>query len=199
MRTTLHELTAQYSAGLLEYCAKGGGAALPWAFQPSLLGNRAANAGLGVLEMAAIHQKALEEALLEMVAGDESTLIARRASEFLAEALAPFEQRHRRYQEERSTLCDLNQGLEQRLNATQHELETAQHQLLEQRRAEQRTNEFICVMSHEMHGSLSVLMSRLGGELNAHGQRLLDVALRNSERVMRVVGDSPDVQTIDSP
>lgn len=182
MRTALHELTEQYSAGLREYCAKGG-EALSWAFQPSLLGHRAASEGLGVLEMAAMHQKVLVEALIEMVAGDESTHIAHRASEFLAEALAPFEQRHRRYQEEHST---------------QHKLEAAQDQLLEQRRAEQRKNEFICAMTHEMHGSLSVLMSGLGGELNAHGRRLLDVALRNSERVMRLVGDSPDVQTIES-
>lgn len=89
MRTALDELTEQYSAALREYCAKGG-EALSWAFQPSLLGHRAASEGLGVLEIAAIHQKALVEARLEM-AGDESTHIARRASEFLAEALAPFE------------------------------------------------------------------------------------------------------------
>jgi signal transduction histidine kinase len=197
MSPALHELTEQYSAGLREYCAKGG-EALSWAFQPSLLGHRAASEGLGALEMAAMHQKALLEALLEMRAVDETTRIAQRASEFLAEALAPFEQRHRRYQEERSTLSDLNQLLEERLNATQHELEAAQDQLLEQRKAEQRKNEFICVMSHMTHGSLSVLMSGLGGELNTHGQKLLDVALRNSERVMSLVSDSPAVQTIES-
>jgi signal transduction histidine kinase len=185
MRTALHELTEPYSAALREYCAKAGEAGLNWAYQ---LGHRAASEGLGVLEMAAIHQKALVEAMLEMVAGDESTHIAHRASEFLAEALAPFEQRHRRY----------NQGLEQSLNATEHKLEAAQDQLLEQRRAEQRKNECIFVMSHEMHGSLSELKCGLGGELNADGQRLLDVTLRNSERVMRLVGDSPDVQTIES-
>ena len=189
MRTAQHELTEQYSAALREYCAKAGEGALNWAYQ---LGHRAASEGLGVLEMVAIHQKALVEALLEMEAGGESTRIAQRASEFLVEAVTPFEQRHRLH----------NQGLEECLNAAEHKLEAAQGQLLEQRRIEQLKTkfiyEFIYVMSHEMHGSLSGLKSGLGGELNAPGQRLLDVALRNSERVMRLVGDSPDVQTIES-
>ena len=49
-----------------------------------------------------------------------------------------------------------------------------------------------------MHGSLSVLKSGLGGEMNAHGERLLDVALRNSERVIRLVGDPAAGKTIES-
>jgi hypothetical protein len=185
MRTAQHELTEHYSAALREYCAKAGEGALNWAYK---LGNRAASEGLGVLEMAAIHQKALVEALLAMVAGDESTHIAHRASEFLVEALIPFEQRHRLN----------NRGLEECLNATERKVEAAQEQLLEQRRIERRRNEVIHAMSHEMHASLSGLKSGLGGELNAHGQRLLDVTLRNSERVMRLMGDSPDVRTIES-
>ena len=195
MSIALQGLNGQYSATLREYCAKAGEGALNWAYQ---LGYRAVSEGLGVLEMAAMHQKALVAVLLEMGTVDECTCIAHRASEFLAEALAPFEHEHRRHQEEHCTLGDANQGLEKGLKATQHELETAQDQLLEQRRTEQRKNAFICVMGHEMHGSLSALRSGLGGVLNAHGQGLLDVALRNSERVMRLAGDSPDVQTIES-
>ncbi len=195
MSTGPHELGEEYSAAMREFCAMGGDAALSWAYQ---LGHQAVGADIGVLEMATIHQKALVKALIEMVDGDESTRIAHRASEFFAEALAPFEQRHRRYQEERSTLSGLNEGLEQWLHAAQHKLEAAQDQLLEQRRAEQRNNEFICAMSHETHGSLTVLKSGLGGELNAQSQGLLDMALRSSERVMRLVGESPDVHSTES-
>jgi signal transduction histidine kinase len=193
MRIASQELTEQYSAALREYCANGGEAALSWAFH---LGHRAASEDLGVLEMTAIHHKGLEEAL-EMLPVGATTRFALRASEFLAEALAPFEQRHRRFQEGHSTLCDLNQGLEQWLNATQHKLEAAQEKLVEQERAEKRKNALICVISHEMHGSLGVLKSVLG-ELSAHGERLLDVILRNSEQVIRLVGDPPDVETIES-
>ena len=85
MRTALHE---QYSTALREYCAKGTEAALSWDFQPSVLGQRAVREGLGVLEMAAMHQKALVETLLEMLAVDDTTRITHRASEFVAEALA---------------------------------------------------------------------------------------------------------------
>jgi signal transduction histidine kinase len=192
----MHELTEQYSAALREYCAKGGDAALSWAFQPSLLGHRAAREGLGVLEMAAMHQKALVDTLLEMLSVDETTRIANRASEFVAEALAPFEDGCPR-EEESSTLGE-GQRERDELKATQQKLQAALDQLRERKRAEQRKNEFICVMSHMTHGSLSVLMSGLGGELNAHGQRLLEVALRNSERVLSLVGDSPDMQRVES-
>lgn len=194
MTTALHE---QYSAALREYCAKGAEVPLSWAFQPSLLGRRAVREGLGVLDMAAMHQKALVETLLEMLAVDDITRITHRASEFVAEALAPFEQRQRPYQEEHCTLCEGKQEREQ-LKATQHKLEGAMDLLLEQMRAEQHKNERICSMSHELHGSLGVLMSELGRELNAHRQRLLDVALRNSERILRLVNDSMDAQTIES-
>jgi len=178
MSIALRELTEQYSAALREYCAKGGEAALSWAYQ---LGHRAAGEGLGVLEMAAMHQKALVEALLEMVAVDKSTCIAHRASEFLAEALAPFEQTHRRYQEEHSTVCDLN------------------------RRLEQLNNDLMTVMSDEIptpvmsiHDSLSLLKSGVGGDLNAQGHRLLDVACRNSQQLMRLVDNLLDVRRIES-
>lgn len=194
MRIAPHDLTNRYSAALREYGAKGEEAALYSAYE---LGRRAAVEGLGVLEMAALHQKALVEVLLDMLTADETTRMAHRASEFLAEALAPFESTHLRYQEEHSTLCDLNQSLERWLHAIRHKLEVAQAQLLERKRAEALNNEFI-VMSHEMHGSLSVLKSGLGGQLNSHGQRLLDVALRNSERVMRLLADTPAGKTIES-
>jgi uncharacterized protein (DUF2164 family) len=185
MRTAPHELTEQYSAALREYCAKAGEGALNWAYQ---LGQQVASEGRGVLEMVAIHQKALVAALLGMEDGDESTHIAHRASEFLVEALTPFEQRHRLY----------NQGLEECLSAAERKAEAAQGQLVEQRRAEEARNESISVMSREMHGWLCLLKSGLHEALNPRDQKLLDATLRNSERLMRLVGDSPDVRTIGS-
>jgi signal transduction histidine kinase len=188
MRTALH---AQYSAALREYCSKGGAAALSWAFQPSLLGHRAARECFSALEVAAMHQKALVETLLEMLSVDDLTRVAHRASEFVAEALAPFEG-------EQPALGERERERErEQLEATRHRLDAVRRQLLEQRRAEQRKNEIICVMSHEIHGSLSVLMSELGGESTSHRQKLLDVALRNSERMIRLVEESPAAQVME--
>jgi signal transduction histidine kinase len=184
------ELTEQYCEALREYCAQGGHSALSWAFH---LGYQAASDGLGLLDIAAMHEKALVAALAGLRGIEETTFLAHRASQFLAEALVPFEQKHRRCEDEHSTLRDLNEGLEQWLNAAQHKLEAVQELLLEQRRAERRKDEFVCAMNHVTHGSLSVLQSGIGGELNAHGQRLLDTALRNSERVSHLVGDVSDV------
>jgi hypothetical protein len=185
------ELTEQYGEALREYCAKGGESALSWGYH---LGYQAASDGFGLRDLAAMHEKALVAALAGLRGVEETAFLAHRASQFLAEALAPFEQKHRRCEDEHSTLRDLNEGLEQWLNAAQHKLEVVQELLVEQRRAERRKDEFICAMNHVTHGSLSVLQSGLGGELNPHGQRLLDTALRNSERVIRLVGDAPDLQ-----
>jgi hypothetical protein len=189
------ELTEQYSEALREYCAKGGESALSWGFH---LGYRAASDGVGLLDVVAMHEKALVAVLAGLRGIEETTFLAHRASQFLAEALAPFEQKHRRCEDEHATLRDLNEGLEQWLNAAQHKLEVVEELLLEQRRAERRKNEFVCAMNHVTHGSLSVLQSGLGGELNPHGQRLLDTALRNSERVIRLLGDGPEVEARES-
>jgi signal transduction histidine kinase len=201
MRIALRELTEQYSAALREYCAEGGEAAL---FQAYQLGRRAAGNGVGVLEIAALHQEALVAALLEMLAIDESTRIAQRASEFFAECLAPFELTRRSYQEGHATLRDLNQELEQRLNAALHNSDAARDQLLEHRMTDQLKNDLMTVMSHEIptpvmsiHDSLRQLKSGVGGDLNAQGHRLLDVACRNSQQLMRLVDDLLDVRRIE--
>lgn len=200
MRAALRELTEEYSAALRDYCAGGGEAELHRGYQ---LGRRAVGDGMGVLEMAALHQEALVAALLEMLAGGEGTRIARRASEFLAESLAPFELNRRGFEEANAVLADLNKGLARRLSTALQDFETAQGELLEQKRSERVKDEFISVVSHELrtpltsiHGALNLLKSGLGGRLNAQGQRLLDVAYRNSQRLVRLVSDVLDLQKI---
>ena len=181
------DVTGAYSASLGEYCATGGESALSRAFH---LGHQAAGDGLGVLALAVMHQQALAVVLSETRTVDETARIAQRAGDFLAEALTAFDEKHRRCEEEHSTLYELNQGLEQWLNATQHQLDAAQALLLERSNGEQRKDEFIRAINRVTCGSLSVLQSGLGGELNSHGHRLLDTAVRNCERVMRLLGDS---------
>jgi len=202
MKADLVELTEQYSTALREYCRGGGEAALLRAYQ---LGRRAVTGGAGVLEMAGLHQEALVAALLEMLALDESARIAKRASEFFAECLAPFELTRRGFEEAHAAMCDLNEGLERRLSAVLQDFESAQDELLEQKRMEKLKNDFISVISHEVrtpltsiHGALNLLKSGLGGELNVQGVRLLDAAYRNSQRLVRLVNDLLDLQRIES-
>jgi signal transduction histidine kinase len=198
----LEELTGQYPNALREYCHGGGEAALLRAYQ---LGRQAVSAGVGVLEVAALHEEALVAALMEMPNLEENARIARRASEFFAECLAPFELTRRGFQEAHAAMCVLNQGLERRLSDALRDFESAQDELLEQKRVEQLKNDFISVISHEVrtpltsiHGALNLLKSGLGGELNPQGQRLLDAAYRNSQRLVRLVNDLLDLQRIES-
>jgi len=202
MSPSLEELGQEYSTALRDYCTDGGEAALLRAYQ---LGRRAVGDGLGVLEVAALHHEALLAALVEIVALDEGARIAKRASEFFGECLAPFELTRRGFQEAHAAVCDLNQGLQQRLRAALDDFESARGELLEQKRLETLKNEFISVISHEVrtpltsiHGALNLLKSGLGGELDAQGQRLLDVSYRNSQRLVRFVNDLLDLQRIES-
>ena len=202
MKPSLEELRNQYPSALREYCHGGGEAALLRAYQ---LGRGAVAAGASALEVGAIHQEALVSALVETLALAESAPIARRATEFFAECLAPFELTRRGFQEAHAALRDLNQGLERRLSAALQDFESAQDELLEQKRMETLKNDFISVISHEVrtpltsiHGALNLLKSGLGGELNPQGQRLLDAAYRNSQRLVRLVNDLLDLQRIES-
>jgi len=202
VKAALQELRVPYAAALREYCAGGGEASLLAAYQ---LGRRAVASDVGVLEMATLHDEALRARLSELTDGEESARVAKRASEFFSESLAPFELTRVGFQEAHAAMCDLNEGLEQRLRALLRDFEDAQGQLMEHKRLERLKNEFISVISHEVrtpltsiHGALNLLKTGLGGGLDGQGQRLLDVAYRNSQRLVRFVNDLLDLQRIES-
>ena len=202
MNSAPDELVEQYPIALREYCRAGGEAALVRAYQ---IGRHAVATGVGALEMAALHQEALLSVIPETLAPEEGARIATRAVEFFAECLAPFELARRGFQEAHAAMRDLNQALERRLSAALQDFESAQDELIEQKRMEKQKNDFISVISHEVrtpltsiHGALNLLKSGLGGELNSQGQRLLDAAYRNSQRLVRLVNDLLDLQRIES-
>jgi signal transduction histidine kinase len=202
VRAVPQELTTEYAAALVDYLVDGGEAALLRAYQ---LGRHALACGLGVLEVAALHQEALVTALLRMLAPEESGQTVRRASEFFAESLAPFEMTRRGFQEANAILRDINQELEERVRGILAEYEATRDQLDEQRRVEQLKNEFIAVVSHELrtpltsiHGALSLISTGVAGELPAQAHQLMEVAYRNSQRLVRLVDDILDLQKIES-
>jgi signal transduction histidine kinase len=191
-----------YASALHDYCAGGSEEALLQAYQ---LGRAAVTEGMGVLDVAALHQEVLSSAGFGTLAGEDAPRTAKRAGEFLAETLAPFELSLHGFQQLNATLSDVNKGLQHRLDATLRAFETVQGELVERRRLEQLKNEFISIVSHEVrtpltsiHGALNLLKSGLGGVLNEQGQQLLDVAYRNSQRLVRLVTDILDLQKIES-
>ncbi|SNQ62444.1 PAS domain S-box protein [Candidatus Methanoperedens nitratireducens] len=107
---TLCGLEKQYSSVLQDYLAGRGETALEHAYE---LGRKAIADRLGILDMAAIHQRALVRILPRTLTPQESSETIKKAAQFFAESLAPFEMTFRGFQESIAELHNLNRTLEQ--------------------------------------------------------------------------------------
>lgn len=202
MTSALQKRTEAYANALREYFDGGAEGPLLEAYQ---LGREVLGEGRGVLELVALHQEALVSALLRSLTPEESTRMARRASEFFGEALAPFEMSRRGFQEVNASLRDLNDELRLRVETVLRDFEAARNQLDEHEKMERMKDEFISVVSHELrtpltsiYGSLGLLAAGLANELSPKAAHLLEVAQRNSQRLVRLVGDILDLQKIET-
>ena len=77
--------------------------------------------------------------------------------------------------------------------------------ITERKAVEQIKNEFISIASHEMrtpltsiHGVLKLLCAERLGELSEKGKVMADMALRNSDRLVRLVSDILDLERMES-
>ena len=77
--------------------------------------------------------------------------------------------------------------------------------ITERKAVEQMKSEFISIASHEMrtpltsiHGVLKLLCANRLGELSKKGKVMADMALRNSDRLVRLVSDILDLERIES-
>jgi signal transduction histidine kinase len=202
MRPQLESLAREYSVALGDYISGGSEQALLQAYQA---GRTALAQGVGVLDLAAIHQQSLVATLLERLAPEASQVVVQRASQFFAESLAAFELTHRGLQETTASLRDSNRELQQRVRSVLEEHSLIRNQLEEQRRLERLKNEFISIVSHELrtpltsiHGSLGLVNRGHAGELPPKACQLIGIAYRNSERLVRLATDLLDLQKIES-
>ena len=101
MRPILSELADEYCSEVRQYVREPDEARLSRAYE---FGRKALAEGVGVLEMATIHGKALESVLGDEGRTGSSGLILQRAAELLLEVLSPFEIALRGYQEANSEL-----------------------------------------------------------------------------------------------
>jgi signal transduction histidine kinase len=194
----LKQLVEAYAEALREYLEHGGEAPLYKAYQ---IGRDALSSGMGALEVATAHQEALVLDLLELLTPEEGARTARRASEFFAEALAPFEANRLGFQEAAGVLRELNGELERRVRAALDAYQAASVQLDEQRRMEALKDEFVSLVSHELrtpltsiHGALGIIGAKYQAQLPDEAARLLEVARRNSERLKRLIDGVLDLQ-----
>jgi len=124
---TRRELGDQYRRALEDYLDDGGEAALARAYE---LGRKAAVDGLGVLEMAALHQEALRTCVLPLAALEVRAKAAEAAQAFFRESLSPFEMTHRASREANVALRRLNERLEEESKRIAHTLHDEAAQLL---------------------------------------------------------------------
>lgn len=120
MSDALSELSEQYVTALGSYLDETQETHLQRAYE---LGRQAAEGGLGVLEIAAVHGDALARILADGPSLDGDAQTVRTAGEFFAEALAPFEMIHRGFREANARLHELNRTLEAQVAERTRELE----------------------------------------------------------------------------
>ncbi|NNK41526.1 MAG: PAS domain S-box protein [Myxococcales bacterium] len=77
--------------------------------------------------------------------------------------------------------------------------------ITERKKADQQKSDFVSVVSHELRtpltsirGSLGLLMSPVAGDLPESARELLAIAVRNSDRLIRLINDILDLQKIES-
>ncbi|MFC4350346.1 CHASE3 domain-containing protein [Fodinicurvata halophila] len=77
--------------------------------------------------------------------------------------------------------------------------------ITERKRIEQMKKEFISTVSHELRtpltsivGSLGLMSGGAAGELPPKAQRLVDIAHKNSERLVRLINDILDIEKIEA-
>lgn len=96
MNETLSQLSERYRQTLQDFLQGAGESALTRAYE---LGREAVNENLGLLELGAIHRTALADALRVPVDTNQAIAVAKAATSFFLESLAPFEIPHQSYRE----------------------------------------------------------------------------------------------------
>lgn len=125
--TAIGDRKGLYSGALRDYLAHGGEAALQRAYE---MGRRAIDDGLGVLDLVALHQEALQAVLGERHAPESVRTAVDASLRFLSESLSPFEMTHRGFQEAVRALRRLNERLEEESRRIAHALHDDAGQLL---------------------------------------------------------------------
>ena len=109
MNDPFGELSQQYMAALRNYLSDRSERALHQAYE---LGRKTIADGLGVIDMAKIHEDVLLSILPRSNTTKESVRVAKVAGAFLTESLSPFEMTHRGFRDANQMLRQLNETLE---------------------------------------------------------------------------------------
>jgi signal transduction histidine kinase len=121
------QLAKEYTSAMKDYLARGGETALQRGYE---IGRVALAAGLGVLDMAAMHSSALRSLLPRALERGEIAPVLKAAAEFCTESLSAYEVAHRGFRETKTALRQINEMLEQESKRIAHALHDESGQLL---------------------------------------------------------------------
>ena len=202
-------LSKEYCAALREYLAGAGEAALRRA---SELGRQALGSGLGVLEMASVHQQCLasvmEQAAQPEKAGGRPFPVnpSNLAFHFFVQSLSPFETVLRGVQEANTRLQQSLGDLKAAEEESRRQNETLRDVIRERDKAEninRAKDEFLAILSHELRNPLMPAMgwtrvlkrqdSIMQDPTLSEGVKSLE---RNLQNIARLVGDCLDLTRI---
>ncbi len=119
MTELVRDLTNEYISAVEAYLAGAGEVALVRAYEVGRLANEA---GLGLLDIAAVHRDALQTILSEAATVDGTVRRTMTAASVFAESLAPFEMTHRGFREANEALRRMNEELDARVQQQTAEL-----------------------------------------------------------------------------
>jgi signal transduction histidine kinase len=181
MSNTFGNLSREYMAALRTYLSDKNESALHQAYE---LGRKTIADGLGVIDMAMIHEEVLLDLLPKSQNTRESVRVAKEAGTFLTESLSPFEITYRGFR-------DANQGL-RRLNGTLEErnrqLATANQKL--KREIERRRRVEKELRTSEEHYRVLLDQARLMQEnLRYLSSQILHVQEEERKRISRELHD----------
>lgn len=210
MNETVRDWSRLHTEALRKYLAHGDESNLQHAYE---LGRGALFQGLGVLDMARLHQEALITFLQQRPSNEETLRAAQAGETFFFEMLPPYEAAHRGFRDACQKLRQLNQTLEERNRALAAANAELEREVTERKRAEERLRRLSSRIlqiqeeerkriSRELHDevgqaltaaivSLSVLEKKVARQGKAlrekigHTQRQLEATLENIHRFAR--------------
>lgn len=181
MRPKLTGLARQYRAALgkhLERCR-------PASLRPAQgLGRRAMSIGLGTLDLARIHERALIQLVLPGYSSGIRETMVRRAGNFFAQAITPIEKTHRIVRETNARVERLNQKLLQRSADL-----AASNRQLKKEIAQRKVAEEALRKSEEHYGQLLEQSRHMQEQLRLLSRQLLSAQEDERKKISRELHD----------